>query len=101
MASKFDEMYEKALSSGWLDQRWKEAKDAAEHASMWLEATRHLHDPESLPEMDKTVRMAQRGILNSDETNHKMRMLSSTYPHFTPPTSPHINIPDHLGDQFR
>ena len=95
------EVWKSARESGHLDQAWTADADAATHASKWFEGTKHLHDPETQAKIQRVVKMAQRGMITMDETNHQMSHLDPSYPHFAPSTSPHINIPDHLGDQFR
>ena len=94
---EFDAMY----ASGKMDQLWASARDAASHAKHWFEGNKHLIDPDKVGPISDIVRKGSRGMLTDDEINEHLSSLDATYPPFVPDTSPHLNVPDHLGDQFR
>jgi len=85
----------------WRDRSNKEIGDAVTHAETWLKGTAHLHDEDLVAKGTRLIQQGRRGLMMMDEVNSGMkRLFGYSYPDFDP-SDVQINIPPHLGEQFK
>jgi hypothetical protein len=88
-------------STGQADRVWKESKDAVSHAENWFHGVKHLIEPDKHERINKIITQGRRGMLSGQDVNDQMELLAgSLYPPFDP-SDVQMNIPNHLGEQFK
>lgn len=94
--------FKEARDAGVFDREDAATKEAASHAERWFNGTKHLYEPDHAALIGKVIANGKRGLLSSDEINTHIGLLAgSIWQPWEPNTSPTLDVPDHLGDQFR
>jgi hypothetical protein len=84
-----------------VERASQEGKSAGNHAENWLNNTEHLHDKDSVLFGRKIIEQSKKGYIHGGHVNTQMsNIFGATYPEFDPADVP-MNIPNHLGDQFK